>query len=438
MEDDSPLQIRSWPRAILHLDGDSFFSSVEQAIHPEYKGKPVITGKERGIVAAASYEAKAKGIGRGVPLWQVKKICPDAIILPSDYETYSLFSKRMFAIMRRFSPMVEEYSIDEAFADLTGLRRPLRAEYEEIARRIKDAVEKELGIGVSVGVSLSKVLAKIGSKANKPRGFSIVPGYKIHEFLKGLPLEKIWGIGEQTAAHLTKQGVKDALDFARRPEYFVKRHLTKPGVEIWKELNGESVYPVTDQEKTSYASIMKGKTFTPPSADESFVFAQLIRNLESATIKVRRYNLASDRIVIYLKTQTFKSYGLEASLNRPSGYPNDFIPVVKEMFGQLFQKGVPYRSTGVVLVRLRENESLQGSLFEPPLRIEKLEHLYEAMDMINERYGKHTLHLGASHQVKKQTQHEGDRGDIPWRMTELLDGENRRQRVGMPRLDIKA
>jgi DNA polymerase-4/DNA polymerase V len=100
--------LRSWPRAIVHLDADAFFASCEQAIHPEYRGKPVITGKERGIVAAASYEAKRLGIGRGTPLWEVKKICPEAIIVPSDYETYSLFSKRMFEIMRRFTSDVEE------------------------------------------------------------------------------------------------------------------------------------------------------------------------------------------------------------------------------------------------------------------------------------------------------------------------------------------
>ncbi|MEY4722772.1 MAG: hypothetical protein RLZZ324_285, partial [Candidatus Parcubacteria bacterium] len=160
--------ISSWPRAIVHIDGDAFFASCEQAMHPEWKGKPVVTGKERGIVAAASYEAKARGVKRGVALWDVKKLCPDAIIVPSDYETYSLFSKRMFQIMRRFTPLVEEYSIDEGFAEITGLRRPLHGSYEDIARRMKETIEAELGITVSVGVSLTKTLAKIGSDYKKP------------------------------------------------------------------------------------------------------------------------------------------------------------------------------------------------------------------------------------------------------------------------------
>src|SRR3989338_2571902 len=149
MANDQPITLSSWPRAILHVDVDAFFTSCEQAIHPELKGKPLITGKERGIVAAMSYEAKAKGVVRGMRIFEAKKACPRLIALPSDYETYSLFSVRMFDIFRRFSPDVEEYSIDEAFVDLTGLRRVHRCGYVEIAGRIKKAVMTELDIPVS-------------------------------------------------------------------------------------------------------------------------------------------------------------------------------------------------------------------------------------------------------------------------------------------------
>ena len=122
----SPFLLHSWPNAIVHLDGDAFFASCEQSIHPELKGRPVITGAERNIVASMSYEAKALGIKRATPLWEAKKICPGLVVLPSDYETYSLISKRMFAIMRRCTPVVEESSIDEGFADIKGLRRLYR------------------------------------------------------------------------------------------------------------------------------------------------------------------------------------------------------------------------------------------------------------------------------------------------------------------------
>ena len=126
MEHDMLLINGSFPRAIIHVDGDAFFTSVEQSMHPSLKGKAVVTGQERGIIACASYEAKKYGINRGVSLWDAKKILPNLIILPSDYESYSLYSKRMFEIIRRYTPIVEEYSIDEGFADLTGLRRTHR------------------------------------------------------------------------------------------------------------------------------------------------------------------------------------------------------------------------------------------------------------------------------------------------------------------------
>ena len=304
--DNQPLTIHSWPRAILHLDADAFFASCEQAVHPELRGKPVIAGKERGIVAAASYEAKARGVKTGMSLMDVKKVCPEAIIVPSDYETYSLYSLRMFEILRRFSPDVEEYSIDEAFVDLTGLRRSFHGPYGMIAKKMQDTIEKELGISVSAGVSLSKVLAKIGSKHNKPHGLTIIPGSDIHIYLQKLPIEKIWGIGPNTSAFLGKFGITTALEFARKDEGFIQKHLSKPYKEVWHELNGRSMYPVVTESKSSYQSISKTKTFTPASNDETFVFAQLSKNLENACIKARRYKLAATRLILCLRKRDYR------------------------------------------------------------------------------------------------------------------------------------
>ena len=246
---DQLFSLHSWPRAIAHIDGDAFFTSCEEAIHPELKGKALITGGERGIVACASYPAKKLGIKRGIPLHEARKICPGLIILPSDYETYSLFSKRMFCIMQRFTPDVEEYSIDEAFADITGMRRALRSSYEEIVVKMKKEIERELGITVSVGLSITKVLAKAASKHQKPAGITIIAGTDIADYLRNLPVEKVWGIGNATTNYLAKMGIRYALEFAQLPEKTVMDKFTKPGVEIWQELRGQSVYPVTRKRK---------------------------------------------------------------------------------------------------------------------------------------------------------------------------------------------
>lgn len=426
------LNLHSWPRAILHIDGDAFFASCEQAIHPEYRGKPVVTGKERGIVAAASYEAKARGVTRGVPLWEVKKLCPDAIILPSDYETYSLFSKRMFAIMRRFTPIVEEYSIDEGFCNITGFRRMYHSSYEEIALKMKQTIEAELGLTVSAGLSLSKVLAKVGSKFRKPAGLTMIPGYKIEDYLKDLAVVKIWGIGERTAAYCNALGIKTALDFARKNEEFIRKNFTKPHCEIWFELNGYSVYEVTTEEKSSYASIGKTKTFTPASCDRAYVYAQLLKNLENACIKARRYNLVASRITIYLKKNSFDYVGLEATLNRASAFPGDIAEIIKELFGKMFAPRTLYRATGIVLHGLASQDSLQLSLFEPPIKIQKLQSIYKVVDELAAKMGKHTLHIGESTMAHTKTTHLYERGDIPQRKMNRIKGETARRHLRVP------
>jgi len=432
-----PLTISSWPRAILHVDADAFFASCEQAIHPELKGKPVITGKERGIVAAASYEAKAKGIKRGMRLFEVKKVCPDAVLLPSDYETYSLFSLRMFEILRRFSPVVEEYSIDEAFVDLTGLRRSFHCSYGSIAQKIRETIEAELGITVSIGVSLSKVLAKIGSKHNKPNGLALIPGRKIHLYLDTLPVEKVWGIGPNTAAFLGKFGIFTALQYALKDETFIDKHMNKPQKEVWHELNGRSVYPITTESKDSYQSISKTKTFTPPSHDETFVFAQLSKNLENACIKARRYKLAATRLIVFLRRQDFTDSGVEIKISSPTAYPSNLFGALREGFNHIYSPREDFRQTGVVLAGLVSEENIQYTLFDDVTKIEKLAKIYISVDKLSEKFGKHMIQHATSLPTKLQAQHEGDRGDVPQRKINLFKGENRRQRLGLPMLNVK-
>jgi len=425
----------SWPQAILHIDGDAFFTSCEEAIHPELRGKPIITGGERGIVACASYAAKAIGIKRGVPLHEARKMCPGLVVLPSDYETYSLFSRRMFNVMRRFTPQVEEYSIDEAFADITGMRRALRGSYEAIAVRVKDEISREIGITVSVGLSLTKVLAKVASKHRKPDGFTPIPGRMIAKYLEHLPVEKVWGIGHATTNYLNKLGVRTALEFARLSEDTVRRRFTKPGIEIWQELRGESVYPVCPEEKSAYASISKTKTFSPPSNHADYLFAQLMRNLESACIKARRYHLAARRIAAFLKGSDFGFTGREIRLNRPSVYPMELSAEMRVLFDDMYRPRELYRATGIVLMELAGHANIQYGLFEDAVRAERVGDLYRVADEIGAKYGKHSLHLGASHLIEKRG--PGKRGEPTAREQKSLFGETRRKRLGIPLLHLK-
>jgi DNA polymerase-4/DNA polymerase V len=431
-----PAIISNWPQAILHIDADAFFASCEQAMHPEWKGRPVITGQERGIVSAASYEAKRAGVDRGTPLWEVKKICPDAIIVPSDYESYALFSARMFEIVRRFTNDVEEYSIDEAFADITGLRRPLHGSYESIARRIKETVDQELGITVSVGVAPSKTLAKVASKWNKPSGCTIMPGRHIRNYLAELPIGKVWGIGSQTAAWCHNLRIKTALAFADKSEEFIVANFTKPHQETWKELNGRKVFRIVTEPKTGYATISKTETFTPPSRDRDFVLAQLMKNLENACTKARRHSLAAKGVTISLKTQDFSHTAKDIVLAVPSAHPKMMTNAILRAYENIHRAHLAYRATSIVLTGLTKDSGRQLSLFESSDQSDKLKRLYHAIDAVCAKLGKHAVHLASSTPAHNRDERM-NRGKKADRKFNRLLGETPRKRISVPVLDYK-
>jgi DNA polymerase-4/DNA polymerase V len=338
----------------------------------------------------------------------------------------------MFNILRRFTPQVEEYSIDEAFCDLTGLRRFYRTSYPNIGRKIKDAVTKDLGITVSVGVSLSKILAKLCSKHQKPDGFTAVPGHKLHEFLKDIPLERVCGFGPNTVALLNKCGVGTVLEYVRRPQNFAAKLLGKIGLELWQELRGEAVYEVSTEPKEKYLSISKTKTFSPPSKKGDFVKGQLMRNLESACIKLRRHGLSARALTAYLRRADFSHAACEARLTRHTSSTLDFSQAATALFDEIFEPGTLYRSTGVILSEIVEGEGQGADLFDDPVAIERTRKLDRAIDEINASYGKHAIHLASSDIVGKKEPHP--RNEPAWRKTALLKGETARKRLNIPLL----
>jgi DNA polymerase-4/DNA polymerase V len=426
------LSHRSFPRAILHVDGDSFFASCEVAKNPALRGKPVVTGKERGIASSMSYEAKACGVTRAMRLSEIRKICPDVIILPSDYETYSLYSQRMYEIVRRYTNDIEEYSIDECFADLTGMRRLNNMSYEEMAMKVKHDLDTELGMTFSVGLSVNKVTAKIGSKWKKPSGLTIIPGYNLHLYLSKWPIGKIWGIGPNTESYLKKQGINTSLDFATKTPEWVKAHLSKPFQEIHAELNGHFVYPLTLGEKHDYASISKTRTFTPPSVDKEFIFSQLSKNIENACIKLRRHHLFTKRFAFFLKTQDFRYHALELKLSQEVCVPEKIVSVVREVWNTIFRAGVQYRATGITLMELAHENVSTIDMFGHSEILEKVQKIHEAIDLVSERYGKHSIFLGSSFRAMNDVSHRGARGEQSERRAKLLKGETRRKRIGIP------
>jgi impB/mucB/samB family protein len=226
--------------------------------------------------------------------------------------------------------------------------------------------------------------------------------------------------------------MRTALALARRPEAWVRTHLTKPFVQIWQELNGQVVFPLETQAKATYASIQKVRTFTPPSHDEAYVFGQLSRNIENACAKARRYQLAARGALVFLRTQEYRHLGLEVALSRSTNLAHQLVEVIRPLFGRIFTPTTSYRMTGVVLLKLQPETHRQLDLFGETLRAERIRQVYTAVDALNRKYGKYTVYLGSSHPAITRARHDGARGDIPERQRTLLKGETARKHLGLP------
>lgn len=381
---------------IVHIDGDAFFASCAQALNPDLKDKPVVVGAERGLATAVSYEAKEYGIKRGMLGSKIKQLCPNCKFVQSDYEVYHLFSKRLFNIVKQFSPEVEKYSVDECFADLTGLRRPYHSSYLEIGRQIKQKIESNLGLTVSLGLGPNKTIAKVASNWNKPSGLVAIPGNQIHHYLKDLPLSEIWGIGSQTSAYLKKLGVKNSLDFAQKNESWVKHYLTKPHLETWQELNGKQIYPLELGEKETYKSITRSRTFHPPSNNKVKVLGELTKNLEQACSRLRSLKMVTKQITVMLKTQTFNFQAKIIKLDVATNNPQEISSLVRRAFEKIFRPRITYRATGVTMKKLRPAGKIQMNLFSSKKRKKKLNQVYYQVDKLKQRYGSQILSLASS------------------------------------------
>lgn len=425
---------REFPKAIVHIDGDSFFVGCEVAKDPSLKGKYVVTGKERGIASALSYEAKARGAKRGMSLSEIRKLCPGLIVLPSDYETYSMYSERMYNILKRYTPEVEEYSIDECFADITGIRQAFHTSYKEIADKIKNDLYRELGITFSVGLSVNKVLAKVASKWKKPFGLTVIPKSEINDYLKKITTGSIWGIGPNTAEVLLRWKIRTGYDFASQKPEWIEEKFSKPVKEIFYELNGHFILPLSVGHKESYASVSKTKTFTPPNSQKSFILSQLSKNLENACIKIRRYNLFAKRVSFYIKTNEFKYFGTGFTLTEPLSTPQDIMKVIRELFEKIYKPNILYRASGVTLSGLVEKEAITLDLFGNQAKVESINKIYEVVDHIDRKFGKHTVFLGSSMEALNNPQHAGSRGNVAERSRNIFKGETNRKRINLPYL----
>lgn len=398
---------REFPRAILHVDGDAFFVSCEVACNPSLKGKPVVTGAERRIASAMSYEAKALGVGRGMPVYQIRQLFPEVIVIPSHYRLYEIFSQRMYKIISRFTSTVEWYSIDECFADITGLDVDLGMSYENIAKEVQETLYRELGITFSVGLATSKVMAKVASKWKKPNGRTIIPLSQIPEYLARVPLGKIWGIGPQTNKYLFRFGIETAQDFVEKGEAWVRENCAKPMVDIWHELSGRSLHDVYSGKRAEHKSFASTETFMPTSKDPAFLFSELSRHAEDVARSARRHSLAATRVSFFLKTKDFRYRRMECTLSSPTALPHIILEAIRKSFGSVFDPTFMYRATGVTLFGIVPTSHVSQNLFADHNKSDSAKGVYDVLDQLIAKYGSRAVHVGSSlgafhHRKKKE------------------------------------
>lgn len=391
-----------FPRAILHVDGDFFFVSCELASKPWLKNKPVVTGHERGIATAMNPAAKALGITRATPVFKIRKQHPQVVILNSDYDSYAIYAQRMYTIVRRYTPIVQEYSIDECFADITASKDRLNMSYEEIARAIKKDLEIELGLSFSVGVSVNKVTAKIASKWAKPSGLTIISLTDLPKYLSALPVSKVWGVGRSTSIMLRKLGIVTALQFAEKNPEWIDMSFSKPCRELYAELRGNCVHGFDDSSShEDQVSISRTRTFTPASKDREFIYAQLSKNVEAACARLRRYGFYSRWFSFFIKSQEFHYYRVEVRLPRPLCTPEPVLAVIRSRFDEIYRKGVLYRASGITMGDLTKSAGMSGNLFEAPQEIVGTDQVYATVDALSHRFGDGLIFLGSSWKAMK-------------------------------------
>jgi DNA polymerase-4 len=429
------LSTRSYPRAILHFDADSFFASVEQSLDHTLRGKVVVTGGERGAITSVSVEGKRLGFGRGMSLADIRAKCPDVVIVPGDYTAYSIYAKRMYRIARSFTPDVEEYSIDECFADITGLRAEYRMPYEKIALMIKERLQTELGITFGVGLGPNKTIAKIASKVNKPDGFAAIPGKRIHEFLKDLPIGAVWGVGFQTSLRFEKLGIQTALDFAMKDEHWLKMNsVSKPYRDIWLELRGHFIRTLHTEEDDLMGSILQSRTFAP-TKDRQVILSALAKNIEGACAKARRHRVKGRMCRFYLKTQEFSYVGKNLTMSVALSDPREFLQLVEQYFNSVYEVGTTYRATGFGLYGITPEESMVPDLFGEAARVEGESRILGVVDRLNKKYGRHTVYLAASAQaLALESIRSAKRAGRRKRL--VLDIDHKKKTLNIPHLGI--
>ena len=369
-------------RTILHVDLDAFFAAVEQRDRPELRGRPVIVGGapgSRGVVSAASYEARRFGVHSAMSLREAARRCPDGVFVPVHGRRYQAASRDVMAVLRRFTPLVEPISIDEAFLDVTG-STALFGDGEAIGRAIKATIRDEVGLTASVGVATTKLVAKIASDLRKPDGLVVVAPGDEAAFLAPLPISRLWGVGDKTAIALADYRVRTIGDLAALPPDVVTRRFGKHGLSLIARARGLDADPVHEGDPAK--SVGHEHTFDVDTSDPEVIERTLLAMADGVAGRLRSAGVRASTVAVKIRDSSFRTITRQRTLAEPTDLTEPIFRAAVEL-ARPEVRGIRVRLVGVTASNLGEREQLGLFVTDDPRRRAAI----EAADRLRRRYG---------------------------------------------------
>ncbi len=393
-------------RAILHMDLDTFFVSVERLLDSRLVGKPVLIGgtSDRGVVASCSYEARSFGVHSAMPMKQARMLCPEAIVIRGNAANYTKHSHDVTEIIKERVPVYEKTSIDEFYVDLTGMDRFFSS--MKLASEIRNQIRKDTGLPISFGLSINKTVSKVATGEIKPDNQVRIDAGFEKEFLAPLSIKKIPMVGEKTAHMLFNLGVKKIETIQEMPIELMQRVFGKNGIAIWKKANGIDNSPVVPY--TERKSISTERTFNQDTIDVKKIKSILVAMAENLAFQLRRGHKLTACVAVKVRYSDFSTHNLQSRLPYTS-MDHVLLPKVLELFDKLYQKRLLIRLIGVRFSHLVDGGHQINFLDD----FEDTINLYQAMDTIRDKFGDRKVMLATGMEAKTISRFNPFTGEPP-------------------------
>ncbi len=392
-------------RSIVHMDLDTFFVSCERLIDSQLNGKPVLIGgtSDRGVVASCSYEARKFGIHSAMPMRMARQLCPEAVILRGNSGIYTKYSQLVTDIIKDTVPLYEKSSIDEFYIDLTGMDQFFGC--QQLASELRAKIIRESGLPISFGLSKNKTVSKIATGEAKPNNEIFILNGEEKPFMAPLSVRKIPSVGEKTYRALCDLGVKKIHSIQEMPIEIMQKVFGKNGASIWKKANGIDLSPVVPYRERK--SISTERTFDKDTIDVKKLEGLMVAMAENLVYQLRRGNKLTACVTVKIRYSDFQTYTLQKKIPY-SASDHTILPIVLELFRKLYNRRILVRLIGVRYSHLVEGGHQIG-LFDDPTTIK----LYQAMDLIRERYGDRSIMRASGFEAKSISRWNPFTGEPP-------------------------